>query len=147
MRSLLPPSPPKPPVRKRPPPPPPPPSTSRSARAVRKAQRREGSNDTLLRLMRGEEVLDSTYATVFDDGRLGGSIVVGMVVEADLLGELASTAQHPSEASSTGPESTHSAPLNVQGSSIAIRRNFSTEFVKFSEISGIFRKFGIFRHN
>ncbi|KAF4743397.1 hypothetical protein FOZ62_030354 [Perkinsus olseni] len=99
MRYLMPPSPTppapppvKPPTRKRPS------QGSRSTRA-RKSQRREGSNDTLLRLMRGEEVLDSSYTAVFK-------------AEDERIGEHGSTAQPSSDASSR-LESIDSAPSNL----------------------------------
>ncbi|EER07207.1 hypothetical protein Pmar_PMAR004248, partial [Perkinsus marinus ATCC 50983] len=80
---------PMPPTRKRP-------SLSRSARAARKARRREGSHDTLLRLMRGEEVLDSTYPAVFQ------------VEEACPIGEPRTTIQLTSDASTSRLDSTPS---------------------------------------
>lgn len=100
---------PMPPTRKRP-------SLSRSARAARKARRREGSHDTLLRLMRGEEVLDSTYPAVFqvEEGRSGRSIIsIGMLGLACPVGEPGPTTQLTSDAATSHLDSTLSGSKGI----------------------------------
>ncbi|KAF4668104.1 hypothetical protein FOL47_003168 [Perkinsus chesapeaki] len=51
-------------------------SSSQTSRASRKAQRRDGANDTLLRLMRGEEILEASCMPLDEEEedalRIGG---------------------------------------------------------------------------